>query len=314
MPIEVIRGRKPGPTVFVSAAVHGDEINGVEIIHRLLRMRVLNRIRGTLICIPIVNVFGFLNKSRYLPDGRDLNRSFPGSVSGSLTSRLANIFLTEIAGRCQYGIDLHTAAADRFNLPQIRANLDDEETLRLARAFHVPALINSNLRDGSLRQAVAELGVRVLVYEGGERLRFNEPVIRAGLHGIVALLRELGMLQKRRRATAFPEPLIARGTSWMRAPCSGIHRILIEPGDRVKPGDPMGVLSDPFGRSEEIVTAEHNGIVIGLTSLPLINEGDALYHVARFSSSAEAAEKVEAFREAVDSADPLIPDTEPPTY
>ncbi len=314
MPVHVIHGRRRGPVMFVSAAVHGDEINGVEIIHRLLQVKTLRRLAGTLICIPIVNVFGFLNQTRYLPDGRDLNRSFPGSETGSLTARLANIFLTEIAQHCNYGIDLHTAAGHRSNLPQIRANFDDEETLRLAQHFHVPVLINSNLRDGSLRQTVDEMGITMLLFEGGERLRFNEPVIRAGVHGILNVLRALQMLPQLRRPPAFPEPVIATSTSWTRAPGSGVLRIKTALGKRVRKDEIIAVLSDPFGRNEQHVLAGASGIVIGQNDLPLVNEGDALFHIARFDRNAAAAVNVEAFQEAVDNADPLSPSVDPPTY
>lgn len=314
LPVHVICGRSAGPVMFVCAAIHGDEINGVEIIRRLLRLRELSRLRGTLICIPIVNIFGFLNQTRYLPDGRDLNRSFPGSEAGSMTARLADLFLTEVAAKCHYGIDLHTGAAHRSNLPQIRANLDDARTLQFARTFQAPILINSNIRDGSLRQAADELGVTVVVFEGGERLRFNERVIRTGVHGIVASLRALGMLRQRARAaeTMLPAPVVARSTRWIRAGRSGIHRIHARLGQRVRGGDTLGVIADPSGAGEEAVVTDVGGIIIGQNNLPLINEGDALFHVARFEDNREAAGQVEAFRDAIDAADPMRDVDSPP--
>jgi len=315
MPVHVIAGRRAGPVMFVSAAIHGDEINGVEIIHRLLKLRELSRLRGTLICIPIVNVFGFLNQTRYLPDGRDLNRSFPGSETGSLTGRVANLFLSEIAAKCEFGIDLHTAAAHRNNLPQIRANLNDEKTLRFAQTFHTPVLIDSNTPDGSLRQAADDLGVTVVVYEGGERLRFNEGVIRAGLQGIVSSLRALGMLATRSTAQPTPSAVIARGTRWLRASRSGIHRIRARLGQRVRVDECLGVIGDPSGSVEAPQLSVDAGIIIGLTNLPLVNEGDALFHIARFADVREAAGTVDAFRDAIDSAEPMADaDIEPPTY
>ncbi len=170
MPVHVIRGKKPGPKLFVSAAIHGDELNGVEIIRRLLKQPALNKLRGDLIAIPMVNVYGIIHHSRYLPDRRDLNRSFPGSKKGSLAARLADLFMTEIVRKCTHGIDLHTGAIHRSNLPQIRANLDDAETLSLAKSFNVPVLLNSNLRDGSMRESAAGLGIPMLLYEAGEAL------------------------------------------------------------------------------------------------------------------------------------------------
>ncbi len=315
MPVEVVRGRLDGPTVFVSAAIHGDEINGIEIIHRLLRQHsTLRQLRGTLICIPIVNVFGFINQTRYLPDGRDLNRSFPGSERGSLTSRVAHLFLREFAAKCDYGIDLHTAAAHRNNLPHIRANLDDKETLRLARSFQVPVLLNSNTRDGSLRQAAGELGVKVVLFEGGERLRFNEDVIRIGLQGVMSSLRTLGMLPARARRDDSAKPLIARHTRWVRAARSGIHCIAVKLGQRVKRGDRLGVISDPFGTLEEEVVCEHDGIIIGQTRLPLVNEGDALFHLARFDRAGAIAGLGDAMQSLIETAETQQSDIEPPTY
>lgn len=196
MPIEVIRGKEDGPTLFISAAIHGDEINGVEIAKRLLQKKELVKIKGILIIIPVVNVFGFNHKSRYLPDRRDLNRSFPGSPKGSLAGRLANIFMKEIVSKCTHGIDLHTGAIHRSNLPQVRAFLDDKKTAELAHAFGVPVILHSRLKDGSLREAARKKRVKTLLFEGGEALRFEEEVIRSGLRGCLSVMREIGMLSK----------------------------------------------------------------------------------------------------------------------
>ncbi|OUD16165.1 succinylglutamate desuccinylase/aspartoacylase family protein [Thioflexithrix psekupsensis] len=296
LPVHVINGKRAGPRLFVSAAIHGDELNGVEIIRRLLKQTALNHLRGTLIAIPIVNVFGLLNHSRYLPDRRDLNRCFPGSETGSLAARLAHIFMTEIVEHCDYGIDLHTAAFHRDNLPQIRANLDDPKTARLAHAFGVPVLLNSNLRDGSLREAAAEKGISMLLYEAGEALRFDEVAINAGVQGILSVMRELDMLPPRRRRKNCCEPFIAHTSDWVRAPHGGILRTEIELGKWVKKGDLLGIISDPFGQEEIDVIASRNGIIIGLTRLPLVNEGDALFHIASFKDSEQVAAQVEAFQ------------------
>ena len=296
LPVQVVRGRREGPTLFVSAAIHGDEINGVEIIRRLLRLPSLKNLRGTLLAIPIVNVYGFINHSRYLPDRRDLNRSFPGSDRGSMAARLAGLFLTEIVDKCDYGIDLHTAAVHRDNLPQIRANLDDPETARIAHAFHVPVLLNSNLRDGSLRQVAADRGIPILLYEAGEALRFDEHSIRAGVKGIVAVMRELGMLPATSRSRKHAEPLVARSSTWVRADGSGILRAIAKLGTRVRKGETIGMISDPFGQKELSVTANASGIIIGRTNMPLVNEGEGLFHIARFESSKQARDTVEAFQ------------------
>jgi hypothetical protein len=296
LPLHILCGKRAGPRLFVSAAIHGDEINGVEIIRRLLRLPLLARLRGTLIAVPIVNVYGFVNRSRYLPDRRDLNRSFPGSDHGSMAARLAHRFLTSIVANSDYGIDLHTAAIHRENLPQVRANLDEPETARIACAFHVPVLLNSNLRDGSLREVAAEQGIPMLLYEAGEALRFNEHCIRAGLKGIVSVMRELDMLPKSSRAGKRPEPVVARATSWVRAGRSGILRVTAALGTRVRRNDVIGVIADPFGTQELEVSTSTGGIIIGRHNLPLVNEGEALFHIARFESTRQAETAVEAFQ------------------
>ncbi len=298
IPVHVVRGKRDGPTLFVCAAIHGDEINGVEIIRRLLKLAALNRLRGTLLAVPIVNVHGFINHSRYLPDRRDLNRSFPGSEKGSLAARIAHLFMEEIVSKSTHGIDIHTGAIHRGNLPQIRANLEDNETEKLARAFNVPVIISSILRDGSLREAAAEAGIPTLLYESGEALRFDEVSIRAGVKGITNVMRELGMLAKKRRSEKAPaEPVVAHASSWVRAGESGILRAMVPLGGRVKKGALLGVIADPFGERELQITSPYSGIIIGKTNLPLANEGDALFHIARFSDLRDVEAKVDVFHE-----------------
>ena len=302
MPVQVVCGRRPGPTVFVIAAIHGDEIIGVEILRRVLRLKALNRMRGTLIAVPIVNVYGFVAQSRYMPDRRDLNRSFPGSQHGSLAARLAHTLMTEVVSKCQYGIDLHTAAIHRVNLPQIRANLDDAETRELAEAFGVPVIVNAGERDGTLRQAAVKGGVRVLVYEGGEALRFDDLSIRAGVRGVANILRKLDMLRADPKRLAHP-PAIARSSTWVRAPISGILRTRVALGARVKQNQPLGALADPMGENEVVLVAHEEGIVIGLSNLPLVQEGDALFHIAGFRGTKAAALSLEAFEAQFDSGE-----------
>jgi predicted deacylase len=315
IPVHVVSGKRSGPKLFISAAIHGDEINGVEIIRRVLRLPTLKRLRGTLIAVPIVNVHGLISHSRYLPDRRDLNRSFPGTEKGSLAARLANIFMQEIVAKSTHGIDLHTAAEHRNNLPQIRANLDDKETERLARAFEVPVIISSNIRDGSLREAAAEYGIPMLLYEAGEALRFDEVSIRAGVKGIVNVMRALDMLPpSRSKPKKQIEPVVARSTSWIRAPGSGILRAMVPLGGRVKKGSLLGVVADPFGEREVNITATFSGIVIGRTELPLVNEGNALYHVARFEDIKEVEARVDEFREEHAPEFAPSPDTESPIF
>ncbi|MEO3428972.1 succinylglutamate desuccinylase/aspartoacylase family protein [Pelagibius sp. CAU 1746] len=296
MPIHVVRGRRAGPCLFVCAALHGDEINGVEIIRRLLRLTALKRLQGTLIAVPIVNVLGFLSQSRYLPDRRDLNRSFPGSAQGSLAGRLARIFLDEIVANATHGIDLHTAAIHRDNFPQIRANLDDPECERLAQAFGVPLVINTGFREGSLREAASGLSVPVIVYEAGEALRFDEGCIRAGVKGVVRVMRALEMLApSRRRKTERASSLVIRSSKWVRAPHSGLLRSAAALGSAVKEGQVLGVVSDPFGENEIEVRASIGGVIIGRSNIPLVHEGDALFHIARHEGTQVIARSLDDF-------------------
>lgn len=300
MPIQIVCGRKPGPVLFVSAAIHGDELNGVEIIRRLLKRKTLGSIHGTLLAVPVVNVHGFLSQSRYLPDRRDLNRCFPGSSKGSIAARLADTFLTEIVEKSDYGLDLHTGAINRSNLPQIRADLDDAKTLEIAKAFGTPVIINANVRDGSLRDCARSLGLTMLLYEAGEALRFDEFCIRAGLRGIVNVMRSIGMLPAT-KTDSHVKSVEARSTSWIRASASGIVTPKVKLGDTVATGQRLATITNPLGNEEDYLNAPFDGIVIGCSNLPLAHEGDALFHVAAFSNVSTAEGLVEEFAAAHDS-------------
>ena len=309
LPVRVLHGRRPGPRLFVCAAVHGDELNGIEIVRRLLSRAALRRLRGTLVAVPVVNVYGAVLNSRYLPDRRDLNRSFPGHGKGSLTARLADLFMSEVVERCTHGVDLHTGAIHRTNLPQIRANLDDPATAAMASAFGAPVMLNASLREGSLRAACAELGVPVLLYEGGEALRFDEYAIRMGLNGVLQVMRHLEMLPRSSsRAGALPQ--LATSSSWVRAPDSGIYRPNVKLGARVDAGDLLGEIVQPLGGAKRL-EAGFPGVVIGSSCIPLVHEGDALLHVARFDDHHRAHEQVEAFQDRFDSDPPHLDDLGP---
>ncbi len=283
IPIYVKRGKKPGPTVFVSAAIHGDELNGIEIISRLIKSKAINRLKGTLIAVPIVNGYGVLNQSRYLPDRRDLNRCFPGSAKGSLAGRIAHLFMQEVVTKCDYGIDLHTGAIHRSNLPQIRANLDDSVTFEMAKAFGVPVLVNSNLRDGSLRECADRHGIPMLLYEAGQALRFDELSIRVGVRGITNVLRHLGMLPKVKARKFVIEPFVAQNSGWVRAADSGFVIHKKELGDRVAENDVLAEIKKPLGEVSSQMLSPTGGIIIGKQNIPLVQEGEAVYHIAYFN-------------------------------
>ena len=287
----MVHGKKDGPTVFVSAGIHGDEVIGVEIVRRLLRAKNLKKLSGTLLVVQIVNTFGFLNHSRYLPDRRDLNRCFPGSPHGSLASRLADIFMSEIVERSSLGIDLHSAAIHRVNLPQVRVSASNSETMRLAQVFGTPVILTSALREGSLRQEAKKKGVDVLLYEAGEGMRFDEMSVRAGLAGIMRVLSEVGLLPTAGIAKPKARSLVCSDSHWMRAPAGGLLRTFKAEGDVVQEGDIVAAIADPFGEREIEVATKYSGIIVGRAVMPVVHEGDALFHIAAVKSTdvAEAA-------------------------
>jgi len=282
IPVQVVHGREPGPVVWVNAAIHGDELVGVEVIRQVLGRLSARTLRGTVVAVPVVNVLGFMTGDRYLPDRRDLNRSFPGSARGSLASRIAHLFMTEVVAKCSVGIDLHTAADRRANLPQVRADLDDPETRRLALAFGAPVALHAALRDGSLRQAARATGARVLLYEAGEAMRFDEVPVAAGVEGVLRVLAALGMLPDDEPVPEAPvaEPVVSRASAWVRARGTGVLHLDVDLGDLVDPGQRLGGISDTLGRRVRLVHADRPGIVIGLNRAPLVNTGDAVVHVA----------------------------------
>ena len=284
LPVHVIHGTEAGPTLFISGVVHGDEILGLEIIRRVLAQEALKTLRGTLLGIPIVNGFGFLNHSRYMPDRRDLNRSFPGSDQGSLASLLADLFFREIVERCQYGIDFHTAALHRTNLPQIRIAPKDDGLMALAKAFAPPVILTSKLRDGSLRQSAKEAGVQVMLYEGGEALRFDEVAIDAGVKGCLRVMKAIGMIDVAPPVLAHATTVLSSSSGWTRSPEGGILHSVRQVGDRVGRQEPIGIITDPLGDVTVPVFADDDGIIIGRTNLPIVNRGDALFHIAQIST------------------------------
>ena len=291
MSAHVIHGKADGPVMFVSAGIHGDEVIGVEILRRLLRAPNLKSLRGTLIVVPVVNAYGFITHSRYLPDRRDLNRVFPGSTKGSLASRLAHLFMTEIVARSDLGIDLHSAAIHRTNLPQIRISAKNSEMAKLAEVFGAPVILQSTLREGSLRAAAKDIGKNVLLYEAGEGLRFDEMSVRAGVAGILRVMRHIGQIPGKGVAKPKVASQYCGSSTWLRAPMGGLLRAFRAEGDVVAQGDVMAVVSDPFGEKEAEIPAPFDGIIIGRAVMPIVNEGDAVFHLAQVACT-DAAEGI----------------------
>ena len=281
IPVEVVNGSEAGPRLWVDASIHGDEINGVEIVRELLEVIDPQKLCGTLVAVPIVNVFGFITESRYLPDRRDLNRSFPGSKRGSLAARIANLFMTEIVANCTHGIDLHTGSNDRTNLPHVRAKLDDPETRRCAEAFGAPVMLDSDGPRGSLRRAVAKQNKPILVFEGGEPRRFDEETVEVGLQGTLRVMKELGMISEH----VPPPPKPSRegaSTTWVRARRAGILRLHQITGAEVEKGDLLGTIGDAFLHESTEVRAPCDGLIISHVTNPLVHQGDAMVHIVTF--------------------------------
>lgn len=295
--LRVIRGKKDGPVVFVSAAIHGDELNGIEIIRRLRKLNILKKLKGTLILAPVINVYGIVNLSRYLPDRRDLNRSFPGSSKGSLAGRIAKIFFDEVVSKCTLGIDLHTASIHKSNLPQVRTNIDNEYTFRLAKAFEAPVILHSEVRDGSLRAVAQDKGVPILLYEAGEALRFDEQSIRIGVKGIVNVLRANDMLPQVVSKKRKKIPVVTKSSRWIRATESGILRTIKALGDTVEQNDVIAYIDEPLGDKSFEILSPFSGIIVGKSELPLTQEGDAIFHIANFKNLEMADSKIEYFGE-----------------
>lgn len=279
LPVRVVHGREDGPTVWVDAAIHGDEAVGVEVVRQVLADLDPKTLRGTLIAVPIVNVLGFMTGDRYLPDRRDLNRSFPGSARGSLASRIAHLMMTEVVAKCEVGIDLHTGSDRRTNLPQIRADLEDPRTRELAEAFAAPVMLHARIRDGSLRAAAREAGATVLLYEAGEAWRMDAWAIDAGVRGVRRVLAALGMTDPLDEDPPTPSQASYK-SSWVRARGTGMLHLEVALGEEVTEGQRLGGLFDSFGKRVRLVHAERAGVVIGRTEAPVVNSGDAVVHVA----------------------------------
>jgi len=286
LPIEILHGVREGPTVWLSGAIHGDEIVGVEIIRQVLTAIDASDLAGTVVAAPVVNVFGFVSGSRYLPDYRDLNRSFPGSPRGSMAAQLARLFVDEVVDRCDLGLDFHAGSGDRTNLPQVRGNMDDAETRRLALAFAPAVVIHSEPIKGTLRETALKRGRRVLLFEGGEPRRFSPAAVQAGITGALRVLATLDMIGPRAPAPHEP-PFESRATHWIRAPRGGIFRLEVKLGDHIRVGQRIGVISEPGSRLQAPVTSRTTGVVVGHAVNPLVYRGAALVHVAEPATPVE---------------------------
>jgi uncharacterized protein len=276
LPVFVFRGKKEGPSLLLTAGIHGDEINGIEIIRRLLEKKVLMPEAGTVIAIPLVNIYGFIHTSRSLPDGKDLNRCFPGSRSGSLANQLAYIIMKEIIPNVDCGVDFHTGGSKITNFPHIRCMLSHPYNIELASMFGSPYIMNSDLIDKSFRKEAFKRGKTILVYEGGESLRLDERAITEGMKGVIRLMNNLGMTS---RDVEHQISVVLSTSNWLRAKVSGIFNSYIDYGQEIAKNQTIGVITDPYGKSKALIRSITRGYVIGLNNMPVVNAGDALYHI-----------------------------------
>ncbi len=275
--VNVFRSKNPGPTLLVTGGVHGDEINGIEIIRTALERNYFDKLeKGTVIAIPLLNVYGFINFSRETPDGKDVNRSFPGNLNGSLSSRVARSLTKEILPLIDYGLDFHTGGAARYNYPQIRYTAFHEKSKELAHAFGAPITIASTPLSKSWRKVAMSKNVPVLVFEGGESLRYDGFTIQKGLEGIKRVMSTIGMLSEEAKPL---NTIQINKMLWQRASQAGLFQWTKQSGQWVIENEPIGFINDPYGREKTIIKAKKSGYIVGHNNAPVVSLGDPLFHI-----------------------------------
>ncbi len=286
MPLYVAHGKKNGKVILITSTIHGDEINGIEIIRRLFKSQHIKDLAGTIIAMPVINIYGFEGLSRYFPDRRDLNRSFPGSKTGSLAARIANLLNKSVLPLVDCVIDLHTAAVHRKNFPHIRIDIEDKASLGLAKAFNAPLILDSSYREGSFRKAAVQAGIPVLLYEAGEALRFDEIAIRYGVKGILNVLQKMKIIKNVAQNQA-TKTQIAKSSSWVRANESGMIYLKKQLGQQIQEGELLGYIYDVFADKRIPLKSTSSGIIIGKIRLPMVNQGDAVLHLAHLKQGVD---------------------------
>lgn len=292
VPVIIERSKKPGPVILLTAGIHGDEINGVEIVRQVISKNINKPVKGTVICIPVVNVFGFLNMKREFPDGRDLNRVFPGTKNGSLASRFAFQFVKKILPVADFCLDFHTGGASRFNVAQVRVLKGDEKSMKFARIFNAPFTIHSKTIGKSYRETCYKNGKMVLLFEGGKSMDSNREIARLGVEGTMRILRHLEMLKPR---FEIPDPpgmsIVIENSTWMRAKYSGLLHVKIEIGKHVEKGEYIATITDPYGKFRHKVIAPHTGYIINVNESPIVYQGDAIFHLSSPPRSTEEGDE-----------------------
>ncbi len=282
IPVYVFNAKKPGPTVLIQAGLHGDEINGIEIVRRMLQQKRFNIRKGAVIAVPILNIFGFIHFSRDVPDGKDVNRSFPGKRTGSMASRIAYHYTSQIMKQIDYGIDLHTGGAQRHNYPQTRFTSEDENSKKLAEIFSAPFTFPSRLISGSFRKAAFSMGKPSIVFEAGESMRFDDYAILEGMQGVLNVLKHFEMIT--RTEPAFVErhnSFLLSDRKWMRAPTAGMFIPEVVNGSQVQKGQELGLITDTYAKHKRRIKAPFDGHVLCINHQAVVNQGDALFHIGR---------------------------------
>lgn len=281
VPVIIERSKKPGPTVLFTAGIHGDEVNGVEIVRQLVAKGINKPKRGTIICIPVINIFGFINLSREFPDGRDLNRVFPGSPKGSLASRVAYKLINDVVPHVDYIIDFHTGGSGRFNAPQIRVAEGDLELKQLAKIFGAPFVLYSKNLNKSFRHACYKLNKPLLLFEGGKSFHIDDIVTNSGVNGSKRVLKHLGMLNSKFKASSPKKACVfIKDSKWIRAKYSGMFKPAVNINSTVKKGDLLGNITDPYGKLNYFVKSPNAGHIINVNQSPIVYQGDALFHIS----------------------------------
>lgn len=280
IPVIISRAKKPGPVVLLTAGIHGDEINGIEVVRQIIAKKFNKPKIGTIICIPIVNIFGYLMNLRNFPDGRDLNRVFPGTKTGSLASRVAHQLTQEILPHVNYCLDFHTGGASRFNAPQVRVEEGDEVLMNLAKTFGAPFIVISKNIDKSFRNTCKNLNIPVVLYEGGKSLESNKEVVKQGVEGVLRILRSLDMLSKKVELPDLESHIVIEKSKWIRANKSGLLHVKIPCNKWVKKGEFLATITDPYGTMRYKVLAPNEGYIINVNQSPMVYQGDAIFHVS----------------------------------
>jgi predicted deacylase len=280
VPVIIERAKKPGPTILITAGIHGDEINGIEIVRQIIAKGINKPKKGTIICVPVINIFGFLHLEREFPDGRDLNRVFPGSKTGSLASRVAHKFMNEVAPHADLILDFHTGGADRFNAAQVRIIKNEPALKELAEIFGAPFVLYSKNLNKSFRNACYKKGIPILLFEGGKSLHIDSKITNSGVNGAKRVLNHLEMLNSKFKASKPKKSCVFINESkWLRAKFSGMFQASIAINSKIKKGDVVGHITDPYGKFNHFVKAEHGGYIINVNESPIVYQGDALFHV-----------------------------------